>query len=111
MGIVAFVQNFHPQEVELALGGIPDSTLDAAKALIIKYLKEKYPDQDFNPKSIVVECFRYVLWNDSSLGCPEEGKFYEQVLTPGYQVQLSISPSNELFIVHTNANGSLCLLT
>ena len=29
-----------------------------------------------------------VVWNDSSLGCPEKGMMYLQVLTPGYQVLL-----------------------
>jgi len=27
-------------------------------------------------------------WPDSSLGCPEEGRFYLQVVTPGYAVRL-----------------------
>lgn len=29
-----------------------------------------------------------VTWNDTSLGCPEKGKMYAQVLTPGYQIVL-----------------------
>lgn len=29
-----------------------------------------------------------VTWNDTSLGCPEKGKMYAQVLTPGYQIIL-----------------------
>jgi len=27
-------------------------------------------------------------WPDSSLGCPEEGRFYLQVVTPGYAIRL-----------------------
>jgi hypothetical protein len=30
-----------------------------------------------------------VQWNDASLGCPEPGMMYAQVLTPGYQIILS----------------------
>ena len=30
-----------------------------------------------------------VEWEDSSLGCPEEGKMYAQIITPGYQILLS----------------------
>lgn len=30
-----------------------------------------------------------VQWNDSSLGCPEPGQMYLQVITPGYQVLLT----------------------
>jgi len=29
-----------------------------------------------------------VTWNDASLGCPEKGQMYAQVLTPGYQIIL-----------------------
>ena len=29
-----------------------------------------------------------VQWRDSSLGCPEKGQMYMQVITPGYQVLL-----------------------
>ncbi|MBI4990936.1 hypothetical protein HZB96_02465 [Candidatus Gottesmanbacteria bacterium] len=28
-------------------------------------------------------------WNDTSLGCPEKGKIYAQVITPGFVVELS----------------------
>jgi hypothetical protein len=29
-----------------------------------------------------------VVWPDSSLGCPQEGMAYSQVLTPGYLIRL-----------------------
>jgi len=29
-----------------------------------------------------------ITWSDSSLGCPEPGKMYSQVLIPGYKFQL-----------------------
>ena len=29
-----------------------------------------------------------VTWPDSSLGCPQEGMMYTQVLTPGYLIRL-----------------------
>ena len=29
-----------------------------------------------------------VTWSDSSLGCPQEGMVYAQVLTPGYLIRL-----------------------
>jgi hypothetical protein len=30
-------------------------------------------------------------WGDTSLGCPKEGEFYSQVITPGYLVILSVN--------------------
>ncbi len=32
-----------------------------------------------------------VVWPDSSLGCPQEGMAYAQVLTPGYLILLEYS--------------------
>jgi hypothetical protein len=31
---------------------------------------------------------RNVVWSDSSLGCPQPGMLYMQVLTPGYLIRL-----------------------
>jgi hypothetical protein len=36
---------------------------------------------------VLVEA-RSVTWPDSSLGCPQEGMAYTQVLTPGYLIRL-----------------------
>lgn len=37
---------------------------------------------------IEVESIGEQTWPDSSLGCPEEGRMYLQVITPGYVLQL-----------------------
>jgi hypothetical protein len=41
-----------------------------------------------------------VDWPDSSLGCPEPGMMYAQVITPGYQIGLAVG--DELYYYHTN---------
>ena len=33
-----------------------------------------------------------VTWPDSSLGCPQDGMMYAQVLTPGFLIQLEHGP-------------------
>jgi len=33
-------------------------------------------------------------WGDTSLGCPEGGRFYSQVITPGYLIVLSAQGGN-----------------
>lgn len=43
---------------------------------------------------------RPVTWPDSSLGCPEPGMMYTQVLTPGYQIKLV--RANKPYIMHTD---------
>lgn len=33
---------------------------------------------------------RKVNWPDTSLGCPEPGQFYAQVITPGFVIRLEV---------------------
>ena len=40
--------------------------------------------------SVTVVGYEAIEWSDTSLGCPKEGEFYAQVITPGYLVTLSI---------------------
>ena len=41
-----------------------------------------------------------VEWRDASLGCPQPGTMYAQVITPGYQLMLR-GPDGESYDVHT----------
>ena len=45
-----------------------------------------------------------VGWSDASLGCPQEGYAYAQVLTPGYK--LVFDHAGTSYAVHTNSDGS-----
>jgi hypothetical protein len=55
------------------------------------------------PQAIIVVNALPVQWNDSSLGCPQPGQVYLQVVTPGYLVTLSAE--GEEYNVHTDLNG------
>lgn len=50
----------------------------------------------------VVEA-RTVTWPDSSLGCPEPGRMYLQVLTPGYRIILEAR--GERYTYHAGRQG------
>ena len=41
-----------------------------------------------------------VVWPDSSLGCPQEGMFYTQVLTDGYLIRLEAE--GNIYEYHAN---------
>lgn len=41
---------------------------------------------DVEVEDVQIVTFESVEWSDSSLGCPEPGKMYLQVITPGYRV-------------------------
>ena len=45
-----------------------------------------------------------VAWSDASLGCPQEGEFYAQVITPGHK--LVFESAGQRYTVHANADGS-----
>ncbi len=53
---------------------------------------------------ILLEATR-VVWPDSSLGCPQEGMAYAQVLTPGYLIQLEYSGNK--FEYHASKDTSI----
>jgi len=44
-----------------------------------------------------------VEWPDASLGCPQPGQMYIQVITPGYKVTLSVA--GQRYEVHTDLKG------
>lgn len=49
---------------------------------------------------VEVADFEAVKWSDASLGCPEPGKMYAQVITPGYRVVLKAA--GQTYEYHTN---------
>lgn len=49
---------------------------------------------------ITIKETQSVTWNDSSLGCPEPGMMYLQVLTPGYKILLEAE--GEVYNYHTS---------
>lgn len=48
-----------------------------------------------------------VDWNDSSLGCPQPGFGYMDVITPGYKITLSAN--GQQYIYHTDTNNAFIL--
>lgn len=38
-----------------------------------------------------------VQWPDASLGCPEKGKVYAAVVTPGYRIELEYAADRHLY--------------
>jgi hypothetical protein len=58
---------------------------------------------DLPPEAIRVVAWEPLDWPDAALGCPEPGKVYAQILTPGYVVFLEAR--GETFRVHTDRTG------
>jgi hypothetical protein len=46
-------------------------------------------------------------WPDSSLGCPQKGVMYLQVITPGFLIELAVG--GETYPYHTDTEGRVVL--
>lgn len=47
---------------------------------------------------IAVDTIRSVEWRDSSIGCPQPGQAYLQVITPGHKITLRVD--SQIYVVH-----------
>ena len=55
------------------------------------------------PGQVAVERVEAVEWNDASLGCPQPGMMYAQVITPGFRVVATVNGQRKQ--VHTDRAG------
>ena len=85
-------------------GEVPPELIDAIKADLAARL-------GISPEDIEVVSAEAVLWNDSSLGCPEKDYFYLQVITPGYQVILKANGKEYDYRANESGFYKLCLTT
>ncbi|MFK8052202.1 MAG: hypothetical protein AB8F65_04465 [Woeseiaceae bacterium] len=53
--------------------------------------------------TITIDSVRAVEWRDSSIGCPQPGQAYGQVITPGHKITLR-SEGSSIHVLHA-ANG------
>lgn len=84
-------------EVAEGPAGAPEAVKAAARALLAKELGAA-------ETAFALDSASGVTWSDASLGCPQEGFAYAQVLTPGYK--LLFSHQGTAYPVHTNNDGS-----
>jgi hypothetical protein len=60
------------------------------------------------PAEITLVSMEAVEWNDASLGCPQEGFMYAQVITPGYLIMLEAG--GQEYAYHTDQQGKNIVL-
>jgi hypothetical protein len=61
--------------------------------------------------AVVLASAEQVTWGDGSLGCPEPGRSYTQVLVPGYRVTAITAAGRMLYHADTRGNVVTCGLT
>jgi len=62
---------------------------------------------DIEERALLLESTEKVDWPDTSLGCPQEGQLYAQVIISGYRMFFSFE--GEFYQVHTDQGGTQVL--
>ena len=82
----------------------PEPTVPADAASFVAEAKGKLAiDKGVDPGQITLKRIEATTFNDSSLGCPEPGRSYLQVLTPGYLIILQLG--NETYEYHAGRSS------
>ena len=88
---------------EMPAPGIPDPEAFMSEQVRIALSERLGVDMD----AVSVEGITETEWPDASLGCPAEGEMYAQVVTPGYEIVLSVD--GETYSFHTDNSGAMVL--
>jgi hypothetical protein len=96
----------HPSSASPGTEHTVDASPDAEKRnLAIDRARETLRTTGVDPSSLTVTRAEPITWPDSSLGCPQPGIQYLQVLTPGYRIEFHGAQGN--YFVHVAANQSI----
>ena len=87
------------------LAGAPDS--EASEPMVEPAKEHLANRKGIDKEQITVLSVKAVDWPDASLGCPEPGMFYAQVITPGYKIVLSYD--GERYEYHTDRSNRVVL--
>lgn len=77
--------------------------LDKAKKGLIDFMELVVGHVD--PNQVQFKDYEFVIWPDTSMGCPAEGGSYAQVLTGGYQMRFAYQ--EKIYTIHINLDGSI----
>lgn len=75
--------------------------------LLTKILADLQEREGIDREEIFIERAEAVVWRDGSIGCPQPGMMYLQVLTPGYFVVLRVG--DDLYNYHATQSGRFIL--
>ena len=83
---------------------LPEPTVPAEAVLLVADAKAKLAsDKGVDPAHVILKSIEATTFNDSSLGCPEPGRSYLQVLTPGYVIVLQLG--SETYTYHAGRSS------
>jgi hypothetical protein len=83
-------------------GAVEDAAITALRKLVAEQLQ-------IAPAELTLVSAEEVVWPDASLGCPQPGMMYAQVLTPGWRAVFADAAGRE-YDVHTPENPKLFVI-
>ncbi len=83
---------------------IPEEYKEVAKTAV----KLVADSLNIAPEEVTVLSVKEVMWSDTSLGCPEPGKMYAQVITKGYLVVTQAQGQTQQVHMDTGGHGVIC---
>jgi hypothetical protein len=91
----------------LPLANTETSMPDTMQHLIDRAISDVSHNIDISKEAIKVVSVEPIEWPDASLGCPQPGMFYAQVITPGYQIELGVDGKN--YFAHTDLTSRVTI--
>ena len=90
------------------LGGVTGIDIHTeAQPMVDLVLQDAAIQLAVDPSALTVTAIEAVDWPDSSLGCPEEGGVYAQVVSPGYRI--TVTDGTSTLEYHTGLNDAFIL--
>lgn len=88
--------------------GAPDAARPTGGSAMVDLARQDLARRlGLSPDQIVVESVKEREWPDTSLGCPEPGRLYAQVIVPGYRIVLRAQ--DRTFVYHTDRTSRVVL--
>lgn len=84
----------------MTIGGTPTKLIERAKTEAATLSRSA-------AESAQLVSVEAVDWSDSSLGCPQAGMMYAQVITPGYKIVVAAGGKNYEFHTSLDPAGPL----
>lgn len=86
---------------------VPEGVLPGGEAAYRAAANDLMVRLNVSSEAIGLVSMETVEWSDASLGCPEEGVMYAQVVTPGYLIVLEAQGT--AYAYHTNLGDTVVL--
>lgn len=97
-----------PAPIQADEAGQPAQAVPGSEAAVAAAIADLSKQTGVSADQITVDAVHPMEWPDASLGCPQEGMMYAQVITPGYLIVLSVQGQTYEYHTDQKANVVLC---